>query len=269
MASSTTSTPSPALCTCQAVALAAEQLQITAEEQEDEELAEAVDEAFLLGACKGQLLLQALQEFKSDLSDAHPALRQQWEEAGMASALTVLDQLQQSGYNLEQGVQVPVGQGLGGAQQGSGDQGSAQQQQQQEGEEEEEEEWQLPDAELDLSFVVQDPQSGEQRRVAVVVSIISCQSTLSGKTQYGSICDWACLATIHWWLQFLVPLHITAGRRCRQAWTLCRQAPFGTTLMIHPDDTLMIDPSNPMALDTAYPSCLLCCTAAAAAAAAV
>jgi hypothetical protein len=57
MASSTTSTPSPALCTCQAVALAAEQLQITAEEQEDEELAEAVDEAFLLGACKGQLLL--------------------------------------------------------------------------------------------------------------------------------------------------------------------------------------------------------------------
>jgi hypothetical protein len=164
------------------VGVAAEQLLETAEEQQDEDLAEAADEVFLLGACKGELLLRALQEFKSDLSDAHPALRQQWEEAGMISALTVLEQLQQSGYMLEQGV--PVGQGLGGDKQ----RGPAQQQQQQQEKEEEdsEEEWQLPDADLDLSFVVKDPRSGEQQRVAVVVSSTCSQSRVTGSigTEY-------------------------------------------------------------------------------------
>jgi predicted type IV restriction endonuclease len=60
----------------------------------------------------------ALKDFGVALSNAPAAIQQQWEQAGMLSALTVLDQLQQLGYKLEQGVEVasvrPGGGGVAG-----------------------------------------------------------------------------------------------------------------------------------------------------------
>lgn len=101
------------------------------------------------------MLLFALQDYKSGLADANPLIRQQWEEAGLLAALELLSRLQESGLKLEQGAEVSAGQGLGSD--------PAQQQQQRQGE-------QLPSAKVDLSFVLRDEQSGEERRVAVVVS---------------------------------------------------------------------------------------------------
>jgi len=142
--------------TSQAVNAAVEHLQEASPEAED---------ILQLGSCKGDVLLFALQDYKSGLTDANPLIRQQWEEAGLLAALELLSRLQESGYKLEQGAEVSAGQGLGpaAAQQGLGSGDPIQQQQQQQGEE-------LPPAKVDLSFVLRDEQSGEERRVAVVVS---------------------------------------------------------------------------------------------------
>ena len=150
--SNTSAPPHPPTRT-QALQFSAQQLQQEGPEGGD---------LLLLGSCRGQLLLQSLQEdFASGLSNANPLMLQYWEEAGPLPALFVLEQLQKLGYKLEQGVEVPVGQGLG-----QGAEPRAQQQ----GVEGGDGEVELPPAKVDLSFVMQDERTGESRRVAVVVS---------------------------------------------------------------------------------------------------
>lgn len=108
----------PAAWSClalQAVSFAAEQLLAGGSEDDPEAAADAAAEAaesFLLGGCRGEALLAALQDSGPALSDAPEGIRQQWEAAGMLSALTVLDQLQGLGYRLEQGVTVAAVSGL-------------------------------------------------------------------------------------------------------------------------------------------------------------
>lgn len=135
----------------QAVTFAAQQLSDPAEQEQQQQQ----EDPFLLGSCRGELLLLTLQDIEAAggplLADFPPGMQQQWEQAGMISALTVLQQLQQAGYKLQHGVGV-----------------LAEQQKQQQ--EEEEGVWQLPAAKVDLSFVLEGGSSEEQRRVAVVVS---------------------------------------------------------------------------------------------------
>jgi hypothetical protein len=135
----------------QAVAFAAQQLSDPAEQEQQQQQ----EDPFLLGSCRGELLLLTLQDIEAAggplLAGFPPGMQQQWEQAGMLSALTVLQQLQQAGYKLQHGVGV-----------------LAEQQKQQQ--EEEEGVWQLPAAKVDLSFVLEGGSSEEQRQVAVVVS---------------------------------------------------------------------------------------------------
>lgn len=93
----------------QAVSFATEQLLAGGSADDPEAAADTAAEAaesFLLGGCRGEPLLAALQDSGPALSDAPDGIRQQWEAAGMLSALTVLHQLQKLGYQLEQGLAV-------------------------------------------------------------------------------------------------------------------------------------------------------------------